>query len=80
VLNQFSLPDGSALILAVEEWLTPSGETIWHVGLTPDEVITLATGVTPLFPEEEQGLTLSQLQASGDQQLLGAMNFLSPTE
>jgi carboxyl-terminal processing protease len=77
VLNPFPLPDGSALILAVEEWLTPSGKTIWHIGLTPDEVVPLAMGVSPLFPEEEQGLTLPQLQASGDQQLLNAMSLLS---
>jgi len=80
VLSQFTLPDGSALVLAIEEWLTPSGKTIWHVGLAPDEIIHLATGVYPLFPEEEQGLTLSQLQASGDQQLLSAMSLLSQTE
>jgi carboxyl-terminal processing protease len=80
VLSQFPLPDGSALILAVEEWLIPSGKTIWHVGLTPDEIVSLAAGFTPLFPEEEHGLTLSQLQASGDQQLLSAMSLLSKTE
>jgi carboxyl-terminal processing protease len=80
VLNPFPLPDGSALILAVEEWLTPSGKTIWHVGLTPDNVIPLETGITPLFPEGEQGLTLSQLQASGDRQLLSAMSLLSQTK
>jgi len=76
VLEQFALSDGSALLLAVEEWLTPSGKTIWHVGLTPDEVIPLATGVTLLFPEAEQGMTSEQLQASGDDQLLGALNLL----
>ena len=80
VLNQFSLPDGSALILAIGEWLTPSGKTIWHVGLTPDEIVPLATGASLLFPEEEQGLTLSQLQASGDQQLLSAIGLLSQTK
>jgi carboxyl-terminal processing protease len=80
VLSEFPLPDGSALVLAVEEWLTPSGKTIWHVGLAPDEVVPLPTGVSPLFPEVEQDLTLSQLQASGDQQLLRAMSILSQTE
>ncbi len=77
VLTQFGLPDGSALVLAIQEWLTPSGKTIWHTGLTPDDVITLASGVTPLIPETEQGLTASQLQASGDQQLLTALNQLT---
>jgi carboxyl-terminal processing protease len=80
VLDQFSLPDGSAILLAIEEWLTPSGKTIWHTGLTPDEVVPLATGITPLFPESEQGLTPEQLQASGDQQLLSALNLLSKTK
>jgi carboxyl-terminal processing protease len=76
VLTQFPLSDGSVLILAIQEWLTPSGKTIWHTGLTPDKVVSLATGVTPLFPEAEQGLTQAQIQSSGDQQLLDAINML----
>jgi carboxyl-terminal processing protease len=77
VLVQFSLPDGSAINLAVQEWLTPSGKTIWHAGLNPDEVVPLATGVSPLFPEEEQELTSAQLQSSGDTQLLDALKLLT---
>jgi carboxyl-terminal processing protease len=76
VLSQFSLPDGSALLLAVEEWLTPSGKTIWHLGLAPDEVVQLGTDVSPLLPGSEQGLTLDQLKASGDKQLLSALDLL----
>ena len=76
VLRQFPLSDGSALLLAVQEWLTPSGKTIWHVGLIPDDVVPLATDVTPLFPTSEQGLTLNQLKASGDEQLLKALGLL----
>ena len=68
------------MILAVEEWLTPSGKTIWHVGLTPDVVVSLAKGITPLFPDEEQGMTPSQLQASGDAQLLKAMSLITTTK
>ncbi len=76
VLTQFSLPDGSAVVLAIEEWLTPDGKTIWHIGLTPNNVVLLATEATPLFPEAEQGLTPEGLKASGDQQLLSALNML----
>ncbi len=76
VLEQFSLSDGSALLLAIQEWLTPSGKTIWHAGLPPDELVPLATDATPLFPTSEQGLTLSQVKASGDQQLLRALSLL----
>jgi carboxyl-terminal processing protease len=76
VLNQFPLSDGSALVLAVLEWLTPAGKTIWHTGLTPDKTVTLATGASPMFPESEQGLTPEQLKNSGDTQLLAAIGLL----
>jgi carboxyl-terminal processing protease len=76
VLEQFSLADGSAINLAIEEWLTPSGKTIWHVGLTPDYVVPLSAGVIPSFPNSEHDLTLDQLKASGDSQLLRALNLV----
>jgi carboxyl-terminal processing protease len=76
VLSQFPLSDGSALLLAIQEWLTPSGKTIWHVGLVPDQAVSLAADATPLFPGAEQGMTPGQLKTSGDQQLLSALNLL----
>jgi carboxyl-terminal processing protease len=76
VLQQFTLADGSALLLATQEWLTPSGKTIWHVGLTPDNVVPLAADFTPLFPSTEQGLTLAQIKSSGDRQLLSALDLV----
>jgi carboxyl-terminal processing protease len=80
VLSQFPLSDGSALILAVQEWLTPSGKTIWHTGLTPDLEVTLGTDVTPLIPDSEKGLTAAQIQSGGDAQLLAALKLLSPAK
>ncbi len=77
VLNQFSLSDGSALLLAIQEWLTPSGKTIWHTGLTPDQVVALPANAAPVFPESEQGMTPAQLQSSGDAQLLKALGLLT---
>jgi carboxyl-terminal processing protease len=79
VLSEFPLPDSSALLLAIEEWLTPSGNTIWHTGLNPDILVPLAAATAPLFPEAETGLTQTQLQSSGDDQLLKAISLLSPT-
>jgi carboxyl-terminal processing protease len=79
VLNRFSLSDGSALLLAVEEWLTPKGRVIWHHGITPDLKATLALNVTPLTPEAERNMTADQLKASGDQPLLRAMSLLGPS-
>ena len=78
VLTEFPLTDGSALVLAIQEWLTPSGKTIWHTGLTPDKVVTLDTTVPPLFPDAEKrdAMTLDQIKASGDGQLLEAISEL----
>jgi carboxyl-terminal processing protease len=76
VLNEFSLSDGSALLLATEEWLTPNGRLIWHQGINPDEVVTLPVGTAPLLPEAESGMTPEQIQSSGDAQLLRALELL----
>jgi carboxyl-terminal processing protease len=77
VLEQFKLSDGSALMLAVEEWLTPKGHSIWHNGITPDIDVTLSEGSRPLLPDEENDLTQSKLLASGDTQLLTAIKLFS---
>jgi carboxyl-terminal processing protease len=77
VLNAFNLSDGSQILLATEEWLTPSGRVIWHKGITPDVTISLANTVTPFVPEVGRGMTASQLQSSQDVQLLKAINELS---
>jgi carboxyl-terminal processing protease len=76
VLQEFSLSDGSALMLATEEWLTPDGHVIWHRGITPDVVVSLPPEVSPLLPEKERGMTAEELRASGDVQLLRALDLL----
>ena len=77
VLQEFPLRDGSALLLAVEEWLTPSGHSFWHKGIAPNVVVPLPPKADILLPETEQGMTAAQLQASSDTQLLRALALLS---
>jgi len=77
VLEQFDLSDGSALMLAVEEWLTPKGQSIWHKGVAPDFEVALPERVRPLFPQDEAGMTPSGLRSSRDRQLLKALELLS---
>lgn len=76
VLNQFPLQDGSALLLAVEEWLTPGGRVIWHKGIDPDQKVTLPADTRLLLPEDQTNMTPAQLQSSGDTQLLKAVSLL----
>jgi carboxyl-terminal processing protease len=77
VLNDFNLPDGSALLLAVQEWLTPKGRVIWHHGIVPDAQVKLPTAAHLLLPEAERTMTPDQVKASDDVQFLHALNTLS---
>jgi carboxyl-terminal processing protease len=77
VLSTFPLEDGSALLLATEEWLTPQGRVIWHQGITPDVVVTQTLSVLPVLPEGEQTLTPQELQNTGDAQLLRGISILA---
>jgi carboxyl-terminal processing protease len=76
VLSEFKLSDGSALLLAIEEWLTPSGNVIWHKGITPNVVVALGPGSSPAFPETERTMSVKELQDSGDVQLVRAVEML----
>jgi len=77
VLQEFRLSDGSALLLAVEEWLTPKGRSFWHQGVKPDYPVPLPAEVTPLFPGAERSMTAQELQSSEDRQLLAALRVVS---
>jgi carboxyl-terminal processing protease len=77
VLHEFHLSDGSELLLAVEEWLTPSGQAIWHKGIVPNIVVPLSREVAPLLPNAERNLTPDELRASRDEQLLRALEVLT---
>lgn len=77
VLNQFNLSDGSALLLATEEWLTPNGRVIWHKGIDPDVPVTLEAGVAPLNPLSMSSMQPEDILASGDAQLLRALELLN---
>lgn len=80
VLSQFNLSDGSALLLAIQEWLTPKGESFWHKGITPQIQVPLPETVSPSLPADERNMTPAQLRASSDQQLLRAIGVLNPGE
>ena len=76
VLNEFPLSDGSAILLATEQWLTPDGRVIWREGIVPDELVELSGPVSLVAPETSGELTAEGLAASGDLQLLRAVELL----
>lgn len=78
VLNEFDLPDGSAIFLGVMEWLTPDGHFIRSKGITPNIVVNIPANTFPLTPNQEnqQNLSLQQIFKSGDTQLISAIKYL----
>jgi carboxyl-terminal processing protease len=79
ILSTFLLSDGSALVLGTDEWLLPNGESTYHHGIVPDQKVALpsnAVAVSPLVAKEES-LSLQQIKASGDTQLLQAIQDLT---
>jgi carboxyl-terminal processing protease len=77
VLEKFPLSDGSAIMLAIEEWLTPAGRTIWHKGISPDINVSLPPDIDPLFLGTIKDITPTELRNSGDKQLLRALDLLA---
>jgi carboxyl-terminal processing protease len=76
VLQPFELKDGSAVLLAVAQWLTPKGREIWHKGITPDVEVPLPDDAALLLPEMEGDLDAAALSRSGDKQLLKGLEVL----
>ena len=76
VLNEFPLSDGSAILLATEQWLTPDGRVIWREGIVPDEVVELTGPVRLVVPATADDLTAEELATSEDAQLLRAIELL----
>lgn len=76
VLREFKLSDGSAVLLAVDQWLTPKERQIWHKGITPDIKVEMPTGASILLPESGTKLSAKTLSDSKDAQLLKAIEVL----
>lgn len=79
VLQKLMLADGSALILGTEEFLLPNGQSIYHKGYTPDQVVTLPDNVGPVSPliAHDGQYTADQIMNSKDAQLIQGIKDLT---
>lgn len=75
VLQPFNLDDGAQVRIGTSQWLTPSGEEVRGVGITPDELVALPPGATGLTPAEAADLSQQELLASDDTQLARAFEL-----
>lgn len=76
VLREYQLSDGSALLLAIVQWLTPKEREIWHKGITPDITVKMPASVSILLPESGTKLSAKALADSKDAQLQKAIEVL----
>jgi carboxyl-terminal processing protease len=77
VLQIFRLSDGSQILLAVEEWLTPQGGTIWHKGIAPDTLIELKPDAEMMIPSTLKDMTPDGFLSGSDLQLIKAVEMLT---
>ncbi len=79
VLQQFTLSDGSAILVGVQEWLTPDGQFIRQNGITPEKVVPLSSSTQLLTPiiESDNHMTEQQILNSSDAQLVAAIQYLN---
>lgn len=77
VLQPFTLKDGSALMLGTRQWLTADGRLIRKQGIEPDEVVELPLGAALLSPAAVAEMTMDEILASEDLQLLEALELLA---
>ncbi len=76
VLNEYSLSDGSALLVGTVEWLTRDGRQIWKHGIVPDIPLESTPAGKIVTPGELSGLGADGLSKSGDAPLLKAIDLL----
>jgi C-terminal processing protease CtpA/Prc len=67
VLDEYILSDGSAVLLAVAEWLTPRGDFIQGSGIEPDIEVELEEDQEPRTPDETKDLTREEIFAEDAQ-------------
>ena len=76
ILRDYTLTDGSLLVIGYAEWLTRNGESVWHIGVAPDVEQRQPIGIDPLRPYEVRQMTTARFAASHDRQLFAAIDVL----
>jgi carboxyl-terminal processing protease len=76
VLTPFRLDNGGAVYLGTQEWLTPDGNEIRHLGVEPDIQVSLPTDAQPLTPSSARDMSDDEILESDDTQLLRGLEVL----
>ncbi len=61
VLKEFTLDDGSSILLGIAEWLTPNGDFIRDSGIDPGIKVKLGKDGEPVFPTDAKDLSREEI-------------------
>ena len=61
VLKEFTLDDGSSILLGIAEWLTPDGDFIRESGIEPGIKVKLGEDGEPVFPTDAEDLSREEM-------------------
>ena len=75
VLKEFTLEDGSAMLLGIAEWLTPDGDFIRDSGIKPGTKVKIGKDTDPLTPAAAKDLSRQEI-LDRDAQVKRAFEFL----
>jgi carboxyl-terminal processing protease len=76
VLSEYTLNDGSALLVGTVEWLTRDGRQIWKQGIVPDIPLESDPAGKIVIPGDLTKLGAAGLAKSGDAPLIKAVELL----
>lgn len=79
VLNQFTLSDGSAILLGVTNWLTPEGNLIKGQGVEPDLFVEQTPSTLLMDAGALEDVSLEELLVTEDVQFLEALEAVGGT-
>ncbi len=72
----YPLSDGSVVRIGFVEWLTPTGQSIFGRGITPDVPVALPTDGSVVDPSTLKSMSADQFASSKDTQLQRAVQLL----
>ncbi len=79
VLQEFPLSDGSAVLIGVDEWLTPKGHFIRKDKIQPNTGYNIPMDPNNILTPDvlsQSNMTLAQIMKSNDVQLIAAIKYL----
>ncbi len=78
VVSSFELDDGSIAAIGTAVWTAPNGENARNIGISPTIMVELSPLANEIRFEPGTEISLHEITEAGDEQLLAAIEVLTP--